>query len=220
MTAVVSKNRRNAYGLTPQQDAFARAVAAGASQSDAYREAYPKSLNWKVSVLWAEASTMAAHPKVVKRIEDLRAQIVDGSILKAELVLLETFRLCKATPAKLVRRVKGEDGRERVVMLMPDELDEDTAAAVKSFEIDDLGRIKYVLLDKNASLDRAAKILGMYERDNAQKNPAQAMWDMLVAAGKAKAEAAQLPGAGMIFKPLPSAALPDGDVIDMEDGDE
>lgn len=217
MTAVVSKNRRNAYGLTPQQDAFARAVAAGASQSDAYREAYPKSLNWKVSVLWAEASTMAAHPKVVKRIEDLRAQIVDGAILKAEMVLLETYRLCKATPAKLMRREKGPDGKDRAVMLMPDELDEDTAAAIKSFEIDDLGRIKYSLLDKNASLDRAAKILGMFERDNAQKNPAQAMWEMLVQHGKPKAEGAHAPGAGMIFKPLPSAAMPDGDVIDMDD---
>ena len=33
--------------LTPQQEKFALAIAAGNSQADAYREAYPRSKKWK-----------------------------------------------------------------------------------------------------------------------------------------------------------------------------
>lgn len=35
--------------LTPPQELFARRVAEGKNQSDAYREAYPKSQKWKLT---------------------------------------------------------------------------------------------------------------------------------------------------------------------------
>ena len=54
-------------------------------------------------------------------------------------------------------------------VLLPEELDADTARAVQSFEIDEYGRIKYKFWDKNAALEKASKILGLYELDNKQK---------------------------------------------------
>lgn len=63
------------------------------------------------------------------------------------------------------------------------ELDDDTAACIVGLEVleqwegvgDDrrlVGQLKkYKIADKNAALDKAAKILGMYERDNTQNQP-------------------------------------------------
>jgi len=41
---------------------------------------------------------------------------------------------------------------------------------VASFKIDEYGRIEYKFWDKNSALDKAAKILGLYELDNKQKS--------------------------------------------------
>lgn len=206
-------------GLSPVEEAAARARVEGLSQTDAFKAANPRAKKWSAAAVYVNASQLFSRHKVQLRIKELQDEAAKETILKLRDVQLETRRLMLATPAKLMRREKGQDGKERAVFLMPDELDADTAAAIASFEIDDLGRVKYKFWSKPESLALASRLMGYFERDNAQKNPAQAMWDMLVQAGKAKAEAQQQPGAGMIFKPLPSAALPD-DVIDMEDGDE
>jgi hypothetical protein len=57
-----------AVSLTPQQETFARAIALGKTQADAYREAYPKSINWKETTLHPHASTLAASDKVRARV--------------------------------------------------------------------------------------------------------------------------------------------------------
>ncbi len=67
--------------LTHQQEAFARAVAGGKNQSDAYREAYPKSLKWADKILWSRASELMADGKVSGRVQELRKP----AIARAEL---------------------------------------------------------------------------------------------------------------------------------------
>jgi phage terminase small subunit len=57
----------------------------------------------------------------------------------------------------------------KLIVLMPNELDAATRSAVRSFKIDDLGRIEYHFWDKNAALERAAKILGLFKVENAQR---------------------------------------------------
>ena len=59
--------------LTHKQEAFAQAVAAGATQSDAYRQAYNVSPTTPGTTLWDEASTIARHPLVAPRIAELKA---------------------------------------------------------------------------------------------------------------------------------------------------
>jgi phage terminase small subunit len=78
---------------------------------------------------------------------------------------------------------------------LPHELDAATAAAISSFEIDDMGRIKYRFWDKNSSLERAAKILGAFKEDNRQKNPITALLGQL---------------SGNVLKPKPEGAEFDG----------
>ncbi len=64
-----------------------------------------------------------------------------------------------------VRNIMHEDGRIK----MPHELDDDTAAAIASFEIGSDSSIKYKFWDKNSSLERSSKIVGAFERDNKQQ---------------------------------------------------
>jgi hypothetical protein len=61
--------------------------------------------------------------------------------------------------------IMGEGGK----ILLPNELDAATRAAVASFEIDEYGRVKYKFWDKNTALTNAAKIKGLFEVDNKQQ---------------------------------------------------
>lgn len=190
--------------LTAQREAAARALVEGLSKADAIRAAYPNAAKWKAKTVHERASSLFAEPAMVARVAELRAELAERSLLKADDILRETARMCVATPAKLVRRaIVG--GKERVAFLMPDELDDATAAAVASFEIDEVGRVKYKFWDKNAALDRASKILGLYEKDNQQRGAElAALWGRL---------------SGNVMRPDPAAADPDPDAIP-GDGDD
>ena len=59
--------------LTAKQEAFARRLAAGETQADAYRYAY-SSEGMAPPVVWSEASRLAANPKVASRVLSLRAE--------------------------------------------------------------------------------------------------------------------------------------------------
>ena len=99
--------------LTSQQEAFARAVAEGKSQAEAYRTAYPRSNDWKDSAVWSEASRLMAAPKVSARVAELQAEIAKQvCIEKAEVVRL----LASVLTRELVRdqrlvslRIIGDD---------------------------------------------------------------------------------------------------------------
>ena len=61
---------KSAITLTPKQDKFAVGVAAGLTQSDAYRMAYNAS-SMQPKQVWEEASKLRRKPKVSQRIEAL-----------------------------------------------------------------------------------------------------------------------------------------------------
>lgn len=164
-------SRFNEHGLTPQQEAFAVAVAAGSNLSDAYRAAY-KAGRMTAKQINEEACKLADNPKVTKRIRALQGAAADVAILKAGEILTEVRRLCLSD----ISGIMHPDGRVK----LPHELDAGTRAAVASFEIDAKGVIKYRFWDKNAALDKAAKYLGLYEKDNKQKiDPLQSLLDSL-----------------------------------------
>ena len=61
--------------LTPQQEKFAQCVASGMSQAEAYREAYPKSRQWKPEAVYSNSSTLMADAKVSQRVAELRNEL-------------------------------------------------------------------------------------------------------------------------------------------------
>jgi len=140
-------------GLTLRQETFVRAVVAGKSQSEAYRTAYPSSQKWKPPHVWSAASELAGKPKVRRRVADLRRLAADSAVLDAAAILEAALRLAFSD----IRNLMHDDGRVRV----PSELDDATAAAVQSFEIDEYGRVRYKMWDKNAAIDQLCRHLGL-----------------------------------------------------------
>lgn len=183
---------KNEHGLTQAEERFAQLLVEGMSQADAFRQAHPRAARWKPETVHQWGSRWASSGKVQARVGMLQAELADKSVLKAEQILRETARIAMSSPAGLVRRVDG-----KVTFLLPDELPADVAAAVASFEIDELGRIKYKFWDKNQSLERAAKILGLFREDNTQKaSELASLWAKL---------------SGNVVRPDPAAAEPDED---------
>ncbi len=104
--------------LTPQREKFARALASGMNQADAYREAYPRSRKWKDASVYAQASALMADSKVSIRVHELKTAISERAEVKAADVLREAYNILLADPRELVgyivhccRHCYGEDHR-------------------------------------------------------------------------------------------------------------
>lgn len=152
--------------LTAQQEAFVRAIASGKSQAEAYRTAYPKSRAWKVETVVQQACRLARLPRISARLAELAAVVEREFAIETADLLREAARIAFSD----ARRIMNEDGK----LLLPHELDEETARAVASFEIDECGRVKYKFWDKNSALERLYKWKGLFSVDNRQKGVAAA----------------------------------------------
>jgi phage terminase small subunit len=62
--------------LSDQQEKFAQALARGMSQAEAYREAYPTSVNWKENSVHCNASKLAGDAKIAQRVDEIRAPVL------------------------------------------------------------------------------------------------------------------------------------------------
>lgn len=152
---------KNGFGLTPPQDLFARQVAGGLPLAQAYVRAYPKAAAWKAESVRVKSSELASNVNVAKRIQMLQSEAAERAVVSAERLVREIARLAFSDPRKLV------DAQGKMLALH--ELDDDTAAALASVEIDEYGKVKYKLWDKGPAQERLAKFLGLYEKDNRQK---------------------------------------------------
>jgi phage terminase small subunit len=93
----------------------------------------------------------------IRRVIDaVREKLEAETLITAERVLRERARLAFSDPRKIIH----EDGRVK----LPHELDEDTAAAITSFKIDEYGRIEYRFAGKDPSLVALEKRLGLNEK--------------------------------------------------------
>ena len=85
--------------LSPKQEAFAQAVAAGMNQSDAYRAAYDAT-RMKPSSINVNASKLMADAKVRQRVASLRAPAVEAvqyGLKEAMAEAAEAMALCRET---------------------------------------------------------------------------------------------------------------------------
>ena len=118
-------------------------------------------------------------PRVLAEIERRRADLCSQLEVTTERILQERARLAFFDPRKLF------DATGKPIPIH--ELDDDTAAALAGLDVleefDGTGKDrvfsgytkKYKLADKGASLTALEKIKGMYEADNAQKNPLEGL---------------------------------------------
>lgn len=172
--------------LTPQREAFAAALATGITQAAAYRQAFPRSLNWKDETVWRKASLMAANGEVRARVEELSKKAASANEVTVERVVRELARLAFFDIAKLV----GEDGRPLAIH----QIDEDTRRAVVGLDVATVGNdqqgvgevLKIKLADKRASLETLGRHLKMFV-DKVELSGSVALADAITAArGRAK----------------------------------
>lgn len=73
--------------LTPRQETFCQEFTKCGNASDAYRIAYPKSLEWKNESVNCGASKLMANAKVLQRVKELQKSIEeDNNISKEKIV--------------------------------------------------------------------------------------------------------------------------------------
>lgn len=109
----------------------------------------------------SQGSRLLKNVEIQAEIDKRRTEIVAKMELSTEKTFREIARIAYADP----RKIMHEDGRIK----LPHELDDDTAAAIASFEVGFDGSIKYKFWPKAQPLDMANKIQGAYEKDNKQK---------------------------------------------------
>lgn len=78
--------------MTARRERFAELIADGMSQSDAYREAYPRSLTYQKDVVWRRASELAANSEVKGRVDELRAALQKRNLWTREQSIAELQR--------------------------------------------------------------------------------------------------------------------------------
>jgi phage terminase small subunit len=111
--------------LTPKQEAFATNVAAGLSQAEAYRQAFPNSRGWKDESVWQRASKLAGDTKVQSRIQELRGKAAEANEVTIERIVAEVVKIAFANQRDLMTW-----GPQGVKLRASDELTNEQAAAV------------------------------------------------------------------------------------------
>lgn len=151
--------------LTQPQEAFARGIASGLSQAEAYRRAYPKSQKWKPETVHQQASRLAALPHVAARVAAQAAAVQREFVVDTSALLREAHRLAHSDIGKIMHT----EGEKAGMVKLPHELDDETRAAIAGFKIDEFGRIEYKFWDKNNAQERLFKHKGLFEKDNKQQ---------------------------------------------------
>ena len=152
---------KNEFGLTSQQEVFAQAVGQGLSLADAYRKAYPGSLEWSQKTVHEKASVLASNGKVSARIAMFRKKAADANEVTTERLVHSMACIAFSD----IRKLFDADGKLKLLI----DLDDDTAAAIASFKVVKGGSVEVKLWDKGAAQEKLAKFLGLYEKDNRQK---------------------------------------------------
>lgn len=111
----------------------------------------------------ARGSELVKDREISQLIAARQTQVLGEMEISTDRVLTETARLAFSDVSKII----GPTGK----VLLPNELDPATRAAVKSFEIDEYGRVKYQFWDKNSASERLFKYLDLYKDDNKGKAP-------------------------------------------------
>lgn len=165
--------------ITDKEEIFCQAVVAGKSDTDAYKEAYSTERMKPVSIN-RMAHRLRQKVKITSRIAFLRQEATRAAVITESQVLAEAARIGFSDPRKLF----DDDGNILPVKQWSDAL----AAAVKSIKvtsrktitetdsenhsvITETAVVEVAMWDKNSALEKLFKHMGLYEKDNKQRNP-------------------------------------------------
>lgn len=179
-TKKLGKSAARVGGLLPKQAAFvAEFLIDGNATQAAIRAGYsPKSAHVVCHEILKNPRVAAILAKKQEEIDARMKVRLDAMELTEERVAQEIARIAFFDPRKMF----AADGRPLSIK----ELDDNTAACISGLEVLEqyegvgedrelVGLVKkYKVSDKNAALEKAAKILGMFKKDNEQPGAATA----------------------------------------------
>lgn len=142
--------------LTPKQQRFVGEYLVDLNATQAAIRA-----GYSAKTAGEQASKLLMKLDVQQAVAAARGVQQERTQITADRVLREIARLALSDP----RGIVDEDGRLKRLH----EIDDATAATVAAYEVDSEGSIKYKFWDKNSALEKLAKHLGLYERDNQQR---------------------------------------------------
>lgn len=146
--------------LSPKQEAFAAKVAQGLSQAEAYRQAYPRSVEWKDETVWEKASRLAAQDKVKARVGELMAKAAAANEVTQERIVKELARIAFGNKRSLMQWGPGG-----VALIDSDELTDDEAAMVAEVQetVTQAGSsLKLKTHDKVKALELLGRHVGLF----------------------------------------------------------
>lgn len=158
------ENAMKSTELTKKQEKFVQELIKGKSQREAYREAYPASVNWKDNVVDVKASELKTG-KVLVRYNELHDRLVkeaeDECIVSAKEVLREYAKIGFSNITDYLK-IQTDEGNNQFVELY----DTESIAREKMDAVAEIKQTKdgisLKLYDKKGALDSIARHLGMF----------------------------------------------------------
>lgn len=148
----------------------------GGDQSAAFRVAYPHSTKWQPQAVWTRSSQLFAKDKVKVRLATLREQIERIALVEERELLSELAAMLRMDPAECFD--------ERGNLLPIKDIPRNVRRNITSIKVrrlksergteEDIVELKFS--DKQGTMEKLGKHLGIYERDNAQKNDRIGLW--------------------------------------------
>ncbi len=156
--------------LTPRQEQFVAEYLIDLNATQAAIRA-----GYSAKTAQEQASRLLSNVMVMNLVNEKRQNLQKATDITAERVLKEVAGLAFFDVRKLV----NADGSPKSII----DLDDETARAIQGIELqtvkdgeNDFALVrKYKMADKNAALEKLMKHLGLFEKDNSQNNPAEAM---------------------------------------------
>lgn len=164
----MAKTPTNAPTKLQRIEIAAQAFVGGASQSDAYRKAYPRSKNWKADAVHINASKLFADAKVRQRVAELQAATAKRHEATADRVVEELAKLAFSNMQDYI--TVGEGGEVCVDLTA---LTRDQAASITEVNTDEITRgtgeneyttkkTKLKLSDKKGPLELLGRHFGIF----------------------------------------------------------
>lgn len=143
--------------LTAKQEKYAQNRVSGMNQSDAYRDAYPNSINYKQKTINEKASQLESNGKIKARIKELMQPILEKVGVKGEDVIRELSLLSFTRMTDLID-FEGKTLKFKNLLEVP----ENIKAAIKEIKINKDDSIEIKLIDKVKPLELLARNLNLF----------------------------------------------------------
>lgn len=139
--------------LTQKQEKYVQELIKGKSQREAYKIAYPNSVNWKPNSIDNKAASLYRNEKVKARYDELMRDSIEDAESVRKTIIDTEMAIATANMGDLFDVVADEDGMLIQRAKSPEALEKFDMRAVKSYKFDRNGHILLELYDKQPAIN-------------------------------------------------------------------